>query len=121
MRIMLLIFSTAALTALSGSAQDQTTAQTSICGRGRGGAPFAWNDKDKDGVCDVTGRPAGQGRPIGWARGRGGSQGRPNAYGDRNKDGICDYTGKPVGQRRGATAGRGSAAEQPGPGIAKEE
>jgi hypothetical protein len=38
-------------------------------GRGRGGAPFAWNDKDKDGVCDVTGKPVGQGRGQGAMRG----------------------------------------------------
>lgn len=38
-------------------------------GRGRGGAPFAWNDKNKDGVCDITGQPAGQGRGMGAMRG----------------------------------------------------
>jgi hypothetical protein len=82
-------------------------------GRGRGGAPFAWNDKDKDGVCDVTGKPAGQGRAHGWARGRGGARGgSPNAWGDKNKDGICDYTGRPVGRGRSAAT---PPAAQTGP------
>jgi hypothetical protein len=30
--------------------------------QGRSGAPYAWNDKDKDGICDITGKPVGQGR-----------------------------------------------------------
>lgn len=48
-------------------------------GRGRGGAPFAWNDKNKDGVCDITGQPVGQGRGMGamrGGRGRGAACGR---------------------------------------------
>ena len=48
-------------------------------GRGRGGAPFAWNDKDKDGVCDVTGKAVGQGQGQrvmrGKRAGRGGAAG----------------------------------------------
>lgn len=44
-------------------------------GRGRGGGPFAWNDKDKDGICDVTGKPVGQGRAIGAGRGAGPGRG----------------------------------------------
>ena len=28
--------------------------------QGRGGPPLAWNDADKDGVCDITGEPVGQ-------------------------------------------------------------
>ena len=55
-----------------------------VYGRGRGGAPFAWNDRNKDGICDLTGRPVGQGRPAGWGAsvpgagwaGRGGWTGR---------------------------------------------
>ena len=102
--------------------------QTQQLGRGRGGAPFAWNDKDKDGICDLTGQPVGQ-RPIGFGRGRGrglsaatgqpasagtsvygrGRGGAPFAWNDQNKDGICDVTGKPVGQGRtiGFGGGRG--------------
>lgn len=59
-------------------------------GRGRGGAPFAWNDRNKDGVCDLTGQAVGavrshkamRGGRRGWggaAMGRGfgaGFQGR---------------------------------------------
>jgi hypothetical protein len=41
-----------------GAAQPPTPAQ----GQGRGGAPFAWGDKNNDGLCDITGRPVGQGR-----------------------------------------------------------
>lgn len=47
-------------------------------GRGRGGAPFAWNDKNKDGICDVTGQAAGQARGMGAMR-RG--RGRASAFG----------------------------------------
>jgi hypothetical protein len=51
-------------------------------GRGRGGAPHAWNDKDKDGICDLTGKPVGQGRGAGFARGgRRGPCGRGMARG----------------------------------------
>ena len=39
-------------------------------GRGRGGVPFAWNDMNGDGICDLTGQPVGQ-RPIGFGRGQG--------------------------------------------------
>jgi len=79
--------------------------------QGRGGKPLAWNDKDKDGICDITNKPVGQnpgqgrqfatGQPMGQGRG-----GAPFAWGDKDKDGICDYTGRPVGQ----FAGRGRAA-----------
>ncbi len=41
--------------------------------QGRGGPPLAWNDKDKDGICDVTGdkvgQNPGQGRRMGPGRG----------------------------------------------------
>lgn len=55
--------------------QDAQSGAADNRGRGRGGAPFAWNDKDKDGVCDVTGQAIGQGRGQrvmrGARRGRG--------------------------------------------------
>ena len=41
-------------------------------GRGRGGAPFAWGDEDKDGICDYTGRPVGQRMGVGRMGARGG-------------------------------------------------
>lgn len=53
-------------------AQQSATSQPQVMGRGRGGAPYAWNDKDKDGICDVTGKPVGQGRSAGFGRGCGG-------------------------------------------------
>jgi len=95
--------------AITLAAQNADTANTQVMGRGRGGAPYAWNDKNKDGICDLTGRPVGQGRGAamagqGMGRGRGGA---PYAWNDKNKDGICDITGQPVGQGRGAGRGYG--------------
>ncbi len=63
--------------------------------------PRAFGDKDGDGICDVTGKPVGQGRA---ARAQG--QTPPYAFGDKDKDGICDVTGKPVGQGRAMRQGR---------------
>ena len=57
----------------------QEPAQPQVMGRGRGGAPFAWNDRNKDGICDITGRPVGEGRPIGFGRGRGMGRGHCGA------------------------------------------
>lgn len=75
----------------------QQQAQPQVYGRGRGGLPWAWNDRDKDGICDLTGRPVGQRRAIGGG-----------GWGDRNGDGICDYTGRSIGWGRGDAAwGRG--------------
>ncbi|MCZ2073616.1 MAG: hypothetical protein LC130_01265 [Bryobacterales bacterium] len=71
----------------------QPLSQQQLYGRGRGGQPWAWNDRDKDGICDLTGRPVGQGRAIG---GRG--------WGDRDGDRVCDFTGRPAGWRRGTAA-----------------
>lgn len=56
-------------------AQTPTQAQPQVYGRGRGGAPFAWNDKNKDGICDMTGQRVGQGRPGGFNRGVGRGRG----------------------------------------------
>lgn len=55
-------------------------------GRGRGGAPFAWNDKNKDGICDITGRSVGQGRGMGAMRG---GRGRSAAFGRGMGRGFC--------------------------------
>jgi hypothetical protein len=76
-----LIFGGAALL----TAQNAPASNNQVMGRGRGGAPYAWNDKNKDGICDVTGAPIGQGRGVcfmgrggrgrgmagGWGRGMG--------------------------------------------------
>lgn len=74
-----LLMSLALLSAIAGlgqtPAQPQTQAgqqsQPQVYGRGRGGLPWAWNDTNRDGICDATGQPVGQGRPIGFGRGRG--------------------------------------------------
>ncbi|MCC7175755.1 MAG: hypothetical protein IT159_11210 [Bryobacterales bacterium] len=125
--LLIAILVTLVWAAVASVAQTPPGSGTAVMGRGRGGAPYAWNDKDKDGICDLTGRPVGQGR---WAatagaaagRGRGGA---PYAWGDKDKDGICDITGRPVGQGRGAGMGWGGgrgrgfgrwfAARQPQP------
>jgi len=46
--------------------------------QGQGGPPLAFNDKDKDGICDVTGKPVGQrmGAAAAARRGRMGMKGR---------------------------------------------
>ena len=49
--------------------KSPSRAATQSYGRGRGGAPFAWNDRNGDGICDLTGQPVGQGRPMGFQRG----------------------------------------------------
>jgi hypothetical protein len=124
-----------ALILLAGSAiilaaQNADTANPQVMGRGRGGAPYAWNDKNKDGICDLTGQPVGQGRGAAMAgqrvgRGRGGA---PYAWNDKDKDGICDMTGQPIGEGRAAAGmrgrgagrgfGRGFAARQQAPAAA---
>jgi len=76
MKKILLSFVAVLLMAVTARAQDkpqvqQGPDQTQQLGRGKGGAPFAWNDQNKDGICDVTGKPVGQGRPIGFGGGRG--------------------------------------------------
>ena len=101
-----------AASALTLAAQDSNPSNTQVMGRGRGGAPYAWNDKNKDGICDITGQPVGQGRGAAFAgqglgRGRGGA---PYAWNDKNKDGICDITGQPIGQGRGVAGMRGRGA-----------
>jgi hypothetical protein len=101
-------------------AQTQTDSKPQL-GRGRGGAPYAWNDKDRDGICDITGRPVGTGWRAAWraqdagddgaalrGRGRGGA---PYAWNDKDRDGICDITGRPVGAGYGR--GRGWRSARP--------
>lgn len=63
--------------------QQTASPQSQVMGRGRGGAPYAWNDKDKDGICDVTGKAIGQGQGAGFARGgcRGRGRGRASGAG----------------------------------------
>jgi hypothetical protein len=62
-------------------AQNTRTSNVSPQGRGRGGAAFAWNDRDKDGICDLTGAPVGQGRGSGAMRGAGRGRGANGGWG----------------------------------------
>jgi hypothetical protein len=95
------------------SAQSNQQSQPPAQGRGRGGAPFAWNDKDKDGICDITGKPVGQCRGAGRAlagRGRGGGP----RWAGRGR-GPCG-----AGMGRGAAAAQPAPAAKPAPGEAKQ-
>jgi hypothetical protein len=83
-------------------AQQAATSQPQVMGRGRGGAPYAWNDKDKDGICDVTGKPVGQGRSAGFGRGCGGR-------------GRGAYAGWGRGMGRGGGRGYGMQQQQAAP------
>jgi hypothetical protein len=81
MKSFLIMASALALgSAALGMAQNAPATSTQAIGRGNGGAPYAWNDKNKDGICDVTGLPVGQGRGAGarqcGRRGRGAVAGR---------------------------------------------
>ncbi len=55
---------------LTQGGQARQQVQPQVYGRGRGGLPWAWNDRDRNGICDLTGQPVGQGRPIGFGGGR---------------------------------------------------
>lgn len=65
------------------TAQSTSASSNPVMGRGRGGTAYAWNDNNKDGICDLSGAPVGQGRGVGalrsGRRGRGG-----NAWGPGN-------------------------------------
>ena len=73
MKSALLALAGGALAASLMFAQAPSQPAAPAQGQGRGGAPFAWGDKNKDGICDFTGRPVGQGRA---ARAAGPGQGR---------------------------------------------
>jgi hypothetical protein len=93
MKQMLVAMAAVLLMAASAFAQaqpqtQQAQDQSQLLGRGRGGTPFAWNDRNQDGICDVTGQPVGQGSPIGFGRGRG-------------RAGAASSAGSPVRAGRG--------------------
>jgi len=73
-------------------------------------APHAWGDKNKDGICDVTGKPVGQGRAWGAGRGRGRGQMAGSQFAGRGGPGRWN-------QGRGRRCGGccGNAAAQPAP------
>lgn len=91
--VSVLVSSVAAVAAVQNAPATDSRAMR----RGSGGTPYAWNDKDKDGKCDLTGAPVGQGRGAGAMRcGRRG----------RGMRAAC-------GRGMGRGMGRGFAAQQP--------
>jgi hypothetical protein len=59
-------------------------------GQNQGGpGPHAWGDKNKDGKCDVTGQPVGQGRGQGMR-----AMGRAGGGCGRNQQNGCCQRGK---------------------------
>jgi hypothetical protein len=75
MKSRFLVVALAGLSLAGGAfAQSSSGGAAPVQGRGRGGAPYAWGDKNKDGICDITGKPVGQGRAGMMAQpGRGGA------------------------------------------------
>jgi hypothetical protein len=100
----------AGLTAFGQNA-NQSSPQTQ--GRGRGGAPYAWGDRNGDGICDFTGNSVGQGRGPMMSPGWRGQQGRGGGR------------GMGLGMGRGMYCPRGQSAQsttpsaRPGPSPAK--
>jgi hypothetical protein len=76
--------------------------------QGRGGEPLAFNDKDKDGICDVTNQPVGRNR-SGMQAGRGQSAGR-GPCGRGLGRGMAAGRGWGRGMAAGRGQGRGMAA-----------
>ncbi len=77
MKSMLLTIATGLLAFAFTASGQNTPAQTAQPqGKARGGAPHAYGDKNKDGMCDVTGKPVGQGRAQTGGRRMGRGQGR---------------------------------------------
>ena len=74
--------------------------------QGRGGEPRAFGDKDKDGICDVTGKPVGQGRMA--AKGEGQMKGQCEGNCKRNRAGK----GK-MGHGKGRHGNRGQQQAPP--------
>lgn len=89
----------------AGLAVAQQTAQETgtPLGRGRGGAPYAWNDKNKDGICDLTGQAVGQRKGRG-AVGLRGNRGRGSA-------GFGRGMGRAMGWRAGGQTGPAPSAK----------
>ncbi|HNY42796.1 MAG TPA: hypothetical protein PKJ41_20505, partial [Bryobacteraceae bacterium] len=93
----------------AGLALGQAAANTEgqPMGRGRGGAPHAWNDKNKDGVCDVTNQPVSQrqGQNAMGARGRGRGQAGMRSRGRGFAGGMSRGFGRGMGRGMGAWGG----------------
>jgi hypothetical protein len=67
-------------------------------GRGRGGAPMAMCDHDKDGKCDRTGKPAGECQAQGPGCGRGGMMAMNQGRGWGMRPGMGRGMGRGMGQ-----------------------
>lgn len=88
---------------LSGLSVLAQSANPAPQGRGRGGAPRAYGDSNRDGICEVTGQPVGQGRRGARAGGRRGARGC----------GQCCRCG--MGANAGAQTPTPAPAPAPGP------
>jgi hypothetical protein len=107
MKSVVLMMAGGALAASLMFAQAPSQPAAPALGQGRGGAPFAWGDKNKDGICDVTGRPVGQGRAARAAQAPGRAGGRMAMRGGRGgRWGCC---------APGTGMARGWRAPQPAP------
>ncbi len=82
--------------------------------QGRGGEPQAFGDKDKDGICDVTGKPVGQGRMAAKGEGQGKMEGQCQGNCKRNRAGKGQM-GRGKGRRGMRGQGQGAAANQEAP------
>ena len=121
-RLMVLTFAGALGLAPLMMGQAPKAQEQGQMGRGRGGAPMAWNDKDKDGKCDRTGKPVGECQAQGQGCGRGGM--RAGRMG-RGRGGMMAMNqGMGQGMRPGMRGmgrgmGRGFVAPQTNPAAAK--
>jgi hypothetical protein len=93
-----------------------------VAQQGRGGGPLAWNDTDKDGICDITKKPVGQnagrGRQIGATNPAASGQGQTFLAG-RGPCGRGMARAQTAGTIwRGRGRGRGMAARGRGRGMA---
>lgn len=78
----------------------------------QGGAPRAFGDKDKDGVCDVTGRPVGQRRAAMAAQGD--QQGQRGFGCRRGRRGHGRRCGAGVAQQTSSAPAQPEAPAEPG-------
>ena len=109
---------------LTAYAQNTSQPNPQVQGPGRGGAPYAWCDRNGDGICDVTGMPVGQGRgqmmspgmrgQQGWGMGRGVGRGMIGGMG-RGMRGVGRGMSCPYRQSAQSMA----PSAQPAPAPAK--
>ncbi len=92
-RFLLVVSALVSSVAAIAAVQNAPATDSQVMGRGRGGAPYASNDKDKDGKCDLTGAPVGQGHGARAMR--------------------CGRRGRGMRAACGRVMGRGFGAQQP--------